>query len=174
MGNDSTGLVMDFFAGSGSTVEAILSLNSKDGGKRQIIAVQLPEATQPNSAAYKAGFSAIFDVSRERIKRLKAINEGQNGNSRGSWIPFLCACPVTFRQWGGDSIEDEKTRADQIQMFIKANKEGASSEEILFELLLKFAGDLQQDKQPPFSRMYREQRMAETTLNVVTAVGPHS
>ena len=143
MGNDSTGLVMDFFAGSGSTVEAVLSLNSKDGGKRQVIAVQLPEATQPNSAAFKAGFPTISDVSRERIKRvIQAVGEVQHGHAATLGFRSFALAPSTFRQWRGDSIEDEKTLADQIQMFIKTNKEGASSEDILFELLLKFGQPL--------------------------------
>ena len=40
----STGdTILDFFSGSATTTEAIMSLNAEDGGKRKIIAVQLPE-----------------------------------------------------------------------------------------------------------------------------------
>lgn len=43
IGADSESICVDFFSGSASTVEAIMALNAEDGGKRTIIAVQLPE-----------------------------------------------------------------------------------------------------------------------------------
>jgi len=43
MGDDDSGLVMDFFAGSASTVEAVLTLNAREGGSRRVVAVQLPQ-----------------------------------------------------------------------------------------------------------------------------------
>ncbi len=138
MGNDQEGMVLDFFAGSASTVEAVTSLNQKDGGKRQVIAIQLPEATQAGSAAHKRGLATIADVSRERIKRVLVNAPAEPPVGIRSFI----LAPSTFRQWRGDGIEDEKTLADQIQMFTTTSKEGATSEDILFELLLRFGQSL--------------------------------
>jgi adenine-specific DNA-methyltransferase len=70
MGNDQGGVVMDFFAGSGSTGEAVLSLNQRDGGTRRMVAVQLPEPCEKGSAAEKAGFANIAEISRERMRRV--------------------------------------------------------------------------------------------------------
>jgi adenine-specific DNA-methyltransferase len=65
-------IVLDFFAGSGTTGHAVLKQNQEDGGNRKFILVQLPEKLEVDSDAYKAGYKTIADVSRDRIKR--AIN----------------------------------------------------------------------------------------------------
>lgn len=46
-----------------------MQLNAEDGGKRQFIMVQLPEACDDKSEAYKAGYKSIADISKERIRR---------------------------------------------------------------------------------------------------------
>ena len=63
------GLVLDFFAGSGTTAHAVMDLNKADGGKRKYICVQLAEPCNEKSAAKQAGFATIADLSRERIRR---------------------------------------------------------------------------------------------------------
>ena len=75
--NDNSALVLDFFSGSATTADAVMQLNSKDGGKRKFIMVQLPEATDENSEAYKAGYKNICEIGKERIRRAgKKIKEG--------------------------------------------------------------------------------------------------
>lgn len=63
-------LVLDFFAGSGTTGQAISELNQEDGGNRTYILVQLPEQTSEKSEAYKAGYKKISDITIERNKRV--------------------------------------------------------------------------------------------------------
>lgn len=63
-------LILDFFAGSGTTGQAVKELNQEDGGNRKYILVQLPEATDPKSEAYKAGYKKISDITIERNKRV--------------------------------------------------------------------------------------------------------
>ena len=86
-----TALVMDFFAGSSTTADAVMQLNAKDGGHRKFIMVQLPEKTyhtnkdgkeiptKGGKIAYDAGFKSIDEISRERIRRaakkIKEANE---------------------------------------------------------------------------------------------------
>src|SRR5690606_18122912 len=65
--NDS--IVLDFFAGSGTTAHAVMELNKEDGGNRKYICVQLPELTDEKSEAYKAGYKTIAEISKERIRR---------------------------------------------------------------------------------------------------------
>lgn len=83
--------VMDFFAGSATTADAVMQLNAEDGGHRKFIMVQLPEPTfttnsdgkevptKGGKAAYDAGFRSIDEISCERIRRaaakIKADNE---------------------------------------------------------------------------------------------------
>lgn len=84
IGSDEDDIVMDFFAGSGTTAHAVMELN-KDGGNRKFITVQLPEEIdkKKNSLAYdfvkntlKKNIPTIFDITKERIIRAsKKIKE---------------------------------------------------------------------------------------------------
>jgi adenine-specific DNA-methyltransferase len=60
-------IVLDFFAGSGSTGHAALAQNAADGGSRRFILIQMPEPTDGSSDAYKAGFKSIADIARRRV-----------------------------------------------------------------------------------------------------------
>ncbi len=62
-------IVLDFFSGSATTAQAIMQLNAEDGGKRKYIMVQLPEKTDENSEASKAGYFNICEIGKERIRR---------------------------------------------------------------------------------------------------------
>ncbi|GHN39213.1 site-specific DNA-methyltransferase [Lactobacillus delbrueckii] len=91
IGGDESSLVLDFFAGSSTTADAVMQLNAEDGGNRKFIMVQLPEKTYTTNSdgtevptkggktAYEAGFRSIDEISRERIRRaaakIKADNE---------------------------------------------------------------------------------------------------
>ena len=68
--------ILDFFSGSATTAHAVMQLNAEDGGKRKFIMVQLPEATDEKSEAYKAGYKNICEIGKERIRRAgKKIKE---------------------------------------------------------------------------------------------------
>ena len=56
-------IILDFFAGSGTTAHAIMELNAEDEGKRKFIIVQLKEEAEEDSESYKAGYKYISDVS---------------------------------------------------------------------------------------------------------------
>lgn len=72
----SNDIVLDFFSGSATTAHAVMQLNAEDGGKRKFIMVQLPEATDEKSEAYKAGYKNICEIGKERIRRAgKKIKE---------------------------------------------------------------------------------------------------
>ena len=75
--NDKDSLILDFFAGSGTTGQAVIELNKADNGNRKFILVQLPETTDEKSEAFKAGFKKISDITIERNKRVieKLIEE---------------------------------------------------------------------------------------------------
>ena len=69
MGASHDSLVLDFFSGSATTAHAVMQLNAEDGGNRKFIMVQLPEATDEKSEAYKAGYKNICEIGKERIRR---------------------------------------------------------------------------------------------------------
>lgn len=62
-------IILDFFSGSATTAHAVMQLNAEDGGKRKFIMVQLPEATDEKSEAYKSGYKNICEIGKERIRR---------------------------------------------------------------------------------------------------------
>ena len=62
-------IILDFFSGSASMAHAVMQLNAEDGGNRKFIMVQLPEATDEKSEAYKAGYKNICEIGKERIRR---------------------------------------------------------------------------------------------------------
>ena len=69
-------IILDFFSGSATTAHAVMQLNAEDGGHRKFIMVQLPEATDEKSEAYKAGYKNICEIGKERIRRAaKKIKE---------------------------------------------------------------------------------------------------
>lgn len=70
LGSKEDDIVLDFFAGAGSSGQAIMELNEEDGGNRKFILVQLPELTDEKSEAYKAGYKRISDITIERNKRV--------------------------------------------------------------------------------------------------------
>ncbi|MDD2727941.1 site-specific DNA-methyltransferase [Malikia sp.] len=74
-------LVLDFFAGSGTTAEAVMRLNAEDGGNRQFILVQIPQAIDPKKQKEAHAFvtetlgkpeATIFEITAERIRRAGA------------------------------------------------------------------------------------------------------
>ena len=65
-------VILDFFAGSGTTAHAVMQLNAEDKGNRQFICVQIDEATDPKSEAYKAGYKTIFNITQARISKAAA------------------------------------------------------------------------------------------------------
>lgn len=67
---DTDFIILDFFAGSGVTGQAVMELNEADGGNRKFILVQLPELIDEKSEAYKAGYKRISDITIERNKRV--------------------------------------------------------------------------------------------------------
>ena len=76
MCTDYTDIILDFFSGSATTAHAVMQLNAEDGGNRKYIMVQLPEATEEKSEAYKAGYKNICEIGKERIRRAgKKIKE---------------------------------------------------------------------------------------------------
>jgi len=70
-------IVLDFYSGSATSANAVINLNAKDkSNKRKYIMVQLPEAIDEKSEAYKAGYKNICEIGKERIRRAaKKIKE---------------------------------------------------------------------------------------------------
>lgn len=135
-------IVMDFFAGSGATMEAVLRQNEEDGGQRQCIAVQLAEPLDQDGHEW----SNIAEVARARIRKdIESLDKpadlASDGQERPGFRSYALA-PSNFRQWRGDGIDSATELADQIRLFAESTKSGAHREDILHELLLRFGREL--------------------------------
>lgn len=136
---ESGDVVLDFFAGSGTTAHAVLDLNKQDGGNRKFILVQLPEATG------REDYPTIADICKERVRRvIKKLNDEDAGRldldgagvqDRGFRVFKLA--DSNFKPWNGDLPHDEKALAQQLELHIDHIREGRTEEDILYEILLK-------------------------------------
>jgi len=75
MASDKEAIILDFFAGSGSTAHAVLLMNQEDGGTRQSISIQTEEPLPADSIARQQGYETIAAICSERIKRAIQILE---------------------------------------------------------------------------------------------------
>ncbi|MBK9985207.1 MAG: hypothetical protein IPP15_23120 [Saprospiraceae bacterium] len=146
--------ILDFFAGSATTAQAVLEQNSQDGGHRKFILVQLPELTDVNSESFKSGYKTIAEIGKARIE--KVINKLQNENEGGTKskakeplrstiepqpIPNLGLkvfklSPSNFKIWRGNEINKENL-VTQLDAFTNPVKEASKAKNMLFELMLK-------------------------------------
>ena len=69
-------LVLDFFAGSGSTAHAVAVQNAQDGGRRGCISVNLPEPVPPDSTAARAGFATVSEITLARLRKVLEVVPG--------------------------------------------------------------------------------------------------
>ncbi|QWW18860.1 site-specific DNA-methyltransferase [Schaalia sp. 19OD2882] len=76
-------LVLDFFAGSGTTGAAVMALNARDGGTRRFVLVQRAEAVAAGSHAERAGFADVAAIARERLRRDAECLSAATGQGAG-------------------------------------------------------------------------------------------
>ncbi|HOZ01798.1 MAG TPA: site-specific DNA-methyltransferase, partial [Candidatus Syntrophosphaera sp.] len=146
-GADKDAVVLDFFSGSSSTAHATFDLNKEDRGSRKFIMVQLPEPTDENSEAYKAGFKTIADIGKERIRRvikkIQAEHEEKkdlfSGNKPALDLGFKVfkLQPSNFKLWDGEVAKDKDSIEGQLALFVEHINPKSSQEDILYEILLK-------------------------------------
>jgi adenine-specific DNA-methyltransferase len=85
LGGSDDAIILDFFSGSSTTAHAGMQLNAEDNGNRKFIMVQLPEACDEKSEAYKAGYQTIADIGKERIRRAgKKIKDELKSKAEGT------------------------------------------------------------------------------------------
>ena len=153
-------LIMDFFAGSGTTAHAVMSMNRDDGGSRKYICVQLSEPCDVNSEAGKSGYRTIADIAKERIRRagakirteIEAEQEKKKGqlefdDAQQTKMPDLGfkvfkLADSNFKQWRKIRGSETEAWKQQVLEFIDPVAENATVDNMVYELLLKSGKDL--------------------------------
>ena len=136
--DEKNALTLDFFAGSSTTAHAVMQLNAEDGGNRKFIMVQIPEATDSKSEAFKAGYPTIAEISKERIRRAGAKIKTDNADKDG-----INELDTGFRVLKIDTsnMNDIYYRPQDYNQDLLATlenniKEDRSDEDLLFQFML--------------------------------------
>lgn len=129
-------IILDFFSGSATTAHAVMQLNAEDGGHRKFIMVQLPEATDPKSEAYKAGYKNICEIGKERIRRSgQKIKEENPLTTQDLDIGFRVLKLDSSNMKDVYYTSDAYTR-DMFDMLADNIKEDRTPEDLLFQVML--------------------------------------
>ena len=137
--NNTSGddVVLDFFAGSGTTAHALMQLNAEDGANRKWICVQLPEKCKPATEAAKAGFVTIADIAKERIRRAGKKIKAENGDKPlDTGFKVFKLDESNFKVWD-TQVDGVAQLEQQLLDFVDNVRPGARSEDLLYELILK-------------------------------------
>ncbi len=143
--NGASDIILDFFAGSGTTAQAVYDLNEEDGGDRKYICVQLPEKIDDSDESFDTGYKTISDVSEARIRKsIEKIIKERNGkiafeNSQILGFRKYALSPSNFKIWRGDVFESEEDLKKQLSLFVTPQRANTQTENILWELLIKNA-----------------------------------
>ena len=135
-------IILDFFSGSATTAHAVLQFNAEDNGRRKFIMVQVPEGTQEQSEAYRAGYTTIAEIGKERIRRAgKKIKEeaGLMGANLDIGFRVLKVDTSIMKDvYYSPDTADQQSLLDQVTNI----KEDRTPEDLLFQVLLDWGVDL--------------------------------
>jgi len=143
-------IILDFFAGSGTTAQAVLELNAQDGGNRKFILVQLPEPTG------RKDFPTIADITKERVRRVikkLSVAEVKKQDAAASQLKLGGSAPVreldlgfkvfklgssNFKVWDAAAApKDGAALAEQLKLMAHNVEDGRPDDALLYELVLK-------------------------------------
>lgn len=136
-------IVLDFFAGSCSTAQAVIELPPNAEKQCHFICVQLPENCEENSKEFKAGYATIADLGKERIRRVinnnvshKKLNINETISKQIFGFKVFKLQPSNFKIWRTD-IKNGEELTTQLEKFIDQVDDNVKIENVLYELLLK-------------------------------------
>ena len=131
---DPDAIILDFFAGSGTTAHAVMELNKNLGGRRRFVLVQLPEPVADNEE-----FLTIFEVTKARVRAVgQQIRQATPNSDLDLGFRVFKLDTSNIRAWNPDRDDLEGALLAHVE-HIKADR---SEDDILYELLLKFGLDL--------------------------------
>ncbi len=135
-GNSSKDIILDFFAGSGTTGHATLKLNSEDGGDRRFILVQLPE---PIDADRNQHFSNISELTKERLRRaIKRTRSDLASSGIDTGFRVFKLDTSNIRAWNPNPADLKGSLFANLEHI----EPGRSNDDLLYEVLLKLGLDL--------------------------------
>lgn len=135
-------IIMDFYAGSGTTGHAVMELSSQDGKNRRFILAQWPEEVDPASEAARSGFLNLAEIAKERLRRAgQKIFEGECHPDWNRDVGFRVLKVDTSNMKDVYYRPDELKQSDLLDM-VDNVKEGRTAEDLLFQVLVDWGVDL--------------------------------
>ena len=141
LGTKDNDLILDFFAGSGTTAHAVMQLNAEDNGNRKFICVQLPEKTDEKSEAFKAGYSTIAEITKERI-RLAGSQILQNLDENKSLDVGFRVLKIDSSNMKDIYYQPEQYDKTMLDHMVSHIKEDRTAEDLLFQVMLDWGVEL--------------------------------
>ena len=148
LGTDSGDVVMDFFAGSGTTGHSVMAQNLLDNGSRRYILVQLPEPLEANNSEQRTALDYcdqigkprnIAELTKERLRRTVAKITSENPMYTGdTGFRVFKLDKSNIREWNPDQENLAQTLLDHHEHIL----DGRTEADIVYELLLKLGLDL--------------------------------
>lgn len=148
LGTDDGDLVLDFFAGSGTTGHAVIAQNAIDGCNRRYILIQLPEPLDPENRDQKIAAEYcdklkkprnLAEITKERLRRAAKKIKGESPMFAGdTGFRVFKLDTSNIRAWSPNRNNLEQTLADHMEHILP----GRTETDILYELLLKLGLDL--------------------------------
>lgn len=154
--SEKDGLILDFFAGSATTADAVMQLNAEDGGNRKYILCTLDEQVADKSAAKEAGYETIDQISRERIRRAAdKIRKEQPDKAKDLDLGFRA-----FRVDESNFRDVSKAPSEFVQGNLLESvdniREDATALDLLFQVMLAWGSRL--------SLKISEQKLGDNTI----------
>jgi len=150
--DDEKYIALDFFAGSGSFGHAVYEFLCEKEKQIQYILVQLPELLNENKKEHKAAISLLktlkkplnyAEISKERLKRASAKYQKEYPDFKGDLgFKVLKLYDSNFKQWQQITGKDKQALEEQMKLFVDPVAKNATTENMVYELLLKSGKDL--------------------------------
>ena len=137
-------IIIDLFAGSCTTADAVIESNFEDSGDRKYLMVQLPERLDEKSEACRRGFSSVADIGKERIRRAVKMLKENADVSQSNLEQVDCGLRVfkldrsNFRQWKGIAADaNGEILTQELDLHVENIGTDFPREDLLYELLIK-------------------------------------
>ena len=132
--------ILDFFAGSCTTAQAVLELNREDGGDRHFILVQLPEPTG------RPDYPTIAEIGKERVRRaikqISRADEGKlplqaHGSPQDLGFKVFKLGQSNYKPWTGVEDKRPEAYAHKMELFTDPLVSGWKPENLIWEVAIK-------------------------------------
>jgi adenine-specific DNA-methyltransferase len=135
-------IIMDFFAGSGTTAHSVMQLNAEDSGKRRFVMVQLPEACSEKSGAYKSGYKNIAEIAKERIRRAGSKIKSENATNTPNLDIGFRVLKIDTSNMQDVFYAPDAVKQGDLMALADNIKSDRTPEDLLFQVLVDWGVDL--------------------------------